>query len=310
MVYLRSGDIIKKFREAEPNKHMPILYHLNRSLGWRIIAEKHESHVKGVRSDVYDVEDDGYSEDYLTSLALADHLGFLFLGSGSKEGNLYCIKDGSAEKDMTSGQRFKCIHKESLNRPIHSMDYSSNHLLVGSNLGKVGLYRAQCNQDSSLQEVKLLLDYVNPIPQRSVEAASYALNTHVKNVEFSPLNNSETRMSDQFLSTTMNQLNVWNTSNNVTPVLQTQPSRLSLNSASWSPHDPHTLIACGSASRELIVIDTRLPSDSIVWSVKHAHMRPITDVKFNPFIPYWLASAGKMQPSLMTTCIWSNIANR
>lgn len=75
-----------------------------------------------------------------------------------------------------------------------------------------------------------------------------------------------------------------------------QTSKSLLNCASWSPNDPQSLIACGGYDKKLSIIDTRIPSsekNGIVWSVDNAHDRPIRDAKFNPYIPYWLASAGE-----------------
>lgn len=69
-----------------------------------------------------------------------------------------------------------------------------------------------------------------------------------------------------------------------------------MNCASWSPNDPQSLIACGGCDKKLIILDTRIPSSEhggIVWSVDNAHDRPIRDAKFNPYIPYWLASTGE-----------------
>jgi WD40 repeat protein len=68
-----------------------------------------------------------------------------------------------------------------------------------------------------------------------------------------------------------------------------------LNCASWSPNHPQSLIVGGGFDKKLSIFDTRVsPSESngAVWSVDNAHDRAIRDAKFNPFIPYWLASAG------------------
>jgi WD40 repeat protein len=68
-----------------------------------------------------------------------------------------------------------------------------------------------------------------------------------------------------------------------------------LNCVSWSPNDPQTLVVCGGYDKKLVIFDTRLPTsekNGIVWSADNAHDRPIRDAKFNPFIPYWVASAG------------------
>ena len=70
-----------------------------------------------------------------------------------------------------------------------------------------------------------------------------------------------------------------------------QVGQMSLHCASWSPHAPCSLVVTGGNDKELQVLDTR--SNSIVWRTENAHTRPIRDAKFNPFIPYWLASAGE-----------------
>lgn len=67
-----------------------------------------------------------------------------------------------------------------------------------------------------------------------------------------------------------------------------------MNVANWSPHAPQTLIATGGCDKALKVIDTRVPpSASIVWRAENAHSRPIRDAQFNPFIPYWIGTAGE-----------------
>ncbi|KAI9336347.1 hypothetical protein BDR26DRAFT_897094 [Obelidium mucronatum] len=73
-------------------------------------------------------------------------------------------------------------------------------------------------------------------------------------------------------------------------------------SASWSPHLPYgSLIAASGVDHHLSVIDARLMGSdsekSVVWRVERAHgghhHPAITSVKFNPFIPFWLASCGE-----------------
>jgi WD40 repeat protein len=57
------------------------------------------------------------------------------------------------------------------------------------------------------------------------------------------------------------------------------------------------LVVCGGVDKELKIIDTRMAigdNKGVAWCTKNAHDRPIRDAKFNPFLPYWLASAGKV----------------
>lgn len=33
----------------------------------------------------------------------------------------------------------------------------------------------------------------------------------------------------------------------------------------------------------------------VVWKIEHAHQGVVNSIQFNPFIPYWLASAGMIE---------------
>lgn len=106
--------------------------------------------------------------------------------------------------------------------------------------------------------------------------------------------------SSQFLTTTINQLAVWDALEQKAPVSRIYATEAPLNCASWSPNDAQSLIVCGGYDRKLLIVDTRISTNShngVVWSAENAHDRPIRDAKFNPFIPYWVASAGRY-PSL------------
>jgi WD40 repeat protein len=127
-----------------------------------------------------------------------------------------------------------------------------------------------------------------------MHAPFYISNTHVKSTEFAPdYDCSFPAEKNRFLSTTLNQISVWDQSNTNEPLYKVQSSTSPLQCASWSPNEPQSMIVYGGYDRNLCIVDTRVDSRrSVVWSVANAHDRPITDAKFNTFIPYWLASAG------------------
>ncbi|KAI8364104.1 hypothetical protein BD560DRAFT_403639 [Blakeslea trispora] len=104
-----------------------------------------------------------------------------------------------------------------------------------------------------------------------------------------------------FSCTMMNQLNLWYSEE----IVQSYDCicQSPLQFARWSPHQ--TLVASGGYDRTLFVVDSRI-KDQPVWSVNQAHDRPIQDAQFNPFIPYWLASAG--EDSIVN--IWDMRASR
>lgn len=70
-----------------------------------------------------------------------------------------------------------------------------------------------------------------------------------------------------------------------------------LSSFSFSPHSPFgSLSAVGSHDSTVSILDSRLlqaGSKSVVWSIKDAHEGVVTDVSFNPFLPFWLATSGE-----------------
>jgi hypothetical protein len=70
-----------------------------------------------------------------------------------------------------------------------------------------------------------------------------------------------------------------------------------LSSLSFSLHAPFgSLLAVGNKSSGVSIIDSRLlqqGSNSVVWSINDAHNGEVSDVEFNTFIPYWLATSGE-----------------
>jgi WD40 repeat protein len=70
-----------------------------------------------------------------------------------------------------------------------------------------------------------------------------------------------------------------------------------LSKISFSEHAPFgSLIATCNSNSNVSIIDNRLLQEgskkSLIWSMDNAHPGKVTDVSFNPFIPFWLASSG------------------
>ena len=77
-----------------------------------------------------------------------------------------------------------------------------------------------------------------------------------------------------------------------------QPASEHLNTTSFSPHAPcGALVATGGFDRTLYIIDTRMQpkseSNGIAWKFPKAHSSSILDIKFNSFIPYWVATSSE-----------------
>ncbi|KAI8981857.1 hypothetical protein BDF20DRAFT_433283 [Mycotypha africana] len=158
-----------------------------------------------------------------------------------------------------------------------------------------------------VKSLSTLGEYDIPISEIPMSSSSFVPNTHVKTVQFSPtygntsageLSIHEASSSSCFLTTAISQLQIWNVEQPSLPLMRNNPSELPLTTASWSPTHPHSLIACGGEDKAINIIDIRVPPSTSeeqqqsVWRTENAHDRSIRDVQFNPFIPYWLASAG------------------
>ncbi|KAL2911216.1 hypothetical protein HK105_209324 [Polyrhizophydium stewartii] len=82
-----------------------------------------------------------------------------------------------------------------------------------------------------------------------------------------------------------------------------------LNCVTFSPHAPFgALAAVGGLDRTLYLVDTRAMRSRTaaeaasvggmvlategVWRARDAHGLPVLDIKFNPFVPYWVATSG------------------
>lgn len=116
-----------------------------------------------------------------------------------------------------------------------------------------------------------------------------------------------------FLAAETSNLRVWDAHRQQMPLVSCKVSDDTLLCARWSPLEP-SLVAVGGVDRALTVIDTRaMPSVSrasaassstlkygnngarpVAWFQYKAHPRgAINSLAWNPFVPYWLASAGE-----------------
>ncbi|KAI7847762.1 WD40-repeat-containing domain protein [Circinella umbellata] len=328
MVRINFADLDKRIHLSQTGRRMPYLCSVNEALGWRILSEGITKTAKTLRTNCFDL----YNEDkHLTSLAQSDkNKGIIVMGSAYRQSdgyyNLYFIKDLMAPNNIIiDGPRFELVHTEKLDIPIYSLDWSGTHLLVGSKQGITRLYtvRGKFNelyQDQVENEYKVTQAAEYAIPISSVYDApllpdKYPMNSIIKSVDFNSsysddrvyklwepsIDNIENDEQEQkenihittnFLTTFMNQLNIWDALEEGNPKVSFNLGTNLINCGNWSPHAPHTLIATGGCDKTLRVIDVRT-KEGVVWQAEEAHNRPIRDAKFNTFIPYWLASSGE-----------------
>ncbi|KAI7867839.1 WD40-repeat-containing domain protein [Spinellus fusiger] len=293
-----------KLEASQSGKNMPILCAIDPAFYWKTHPKKQKGVIKDIKTDSFCVNEE---ETYFTSMALSDNNNIIALGSGNPDGQLYFIKDMLDSRDAECS-RFQVQQTEYLNAPIHSLDWSGNHLLVGSNKNTAKLFRihGDFEDEDSPADIIKLGNYTSPSLEGTVQAKqlpSYLHNTFVNAVQFSPnysdmQKKTEThfQLSNRFLSITANSLLIWDVMNERRPVSIQTTDRKPLKCANWSPHAPFSLIVTGGDSKALTIIDTRIATGyqgGVVWKAPNAHDHTIRTALFNPFIPYWVASGGE-----------------
>ncbi|KAL0073673.1 WD40-repeat-containing domain protein [Phycomyces blakesleeanus] len=318
MVKITGEGLVARLEAHQHKKRMPLVYALEKSLGWRILSEGWRAAAKGLKSNCFIVSP---NETYFTCMTQSENTNVIALGSGNPIGQLYFVKDYLTTDDVRCS-RFQLFQTERLNAPIHSLDWSGQHLLAGTNKGTVKLFNVEGDFDDEDMPAKFvkLGNYVSPSMEGTIHSRhlpSYSHNTFVKAVAFSPnyldgqtssspvssssstgsLNETQSyRPSGHFLSITANNLHIWDVNEERKPAYIQTTDKNNLQCANWSHHAPYSLIATAGDGRSLNIIDTRVPTnhqDGVVWRAPNAHDRPITTTAFSPFVPYWLASGGE-----------------
>ena len=100
-----------------------------------------------------------------------------------------------------------------------------------------------------------------------------------------------------FLTADRQGLHCWSLSNSTAPTISDNDPPAPHSALDWSPHDANMIVA-GYADGRLSVLDARFLAapatsrDKHKWTVTEAHRGVVRDVRWSPFVSYWVASAG------------------
>jgi WD40 repeat protein len=109
-----------------------------------------------------------------------------------------------------------------------------------------------------------------------------------------PPSGSSSTASQRLLAQIQENIYLWDLSRPEAPIQTLKTSITSTRAARWCPLSPgQSQISRGSTNGTVKIYDlkSRDPNTTI-WSVKKAHHGSIRDIAWNPFIPYWFATAG------------------
>ncbi|KAJ3218108.1 hypothetical protein HK099_005196 [Clydaea vesicula] len=233
-----------------------------------------------------------------TCIAALNAVPFLVVGSAAKSNNLFIIENLKKEPNQS-----QLMLKSAFTAPhsIYHMSLSGDKLATAGPQGCVQLFQIDSNE---INQKGKGLDHLLECPLGESHLEHLQISppgTHIKQVriqhiEFSPNNFNDSTSSDSFLALQSKRLFIWDLEASKV-VVDEFISNDMLTSATWSTFDP--LIAATSNDKNLYVLDARLLGKSqsnktgLVWKVDEAHLGSVTCAKFNPFIPYWLATSGE-----------------
>ncbi|KNC99568.1 uncharacterized protein SPPG_04957 [Spizellomyces punctatus DAOM BR117] len=272
-----------------------------------LAKRRHDRIVETANASVTD------SAKWATCIASVEGTPFVAIGSAARANNLFILENTASSKfssngnhnDMESQSPFQLRSAFTAPNPIYSMSISGSNLLTGGPNGRAQLF--ELNQSELGQKGRglthlseIVLESTKLEDMRLAPPGTMICTLRLHCVEFAPTpprsDESRVEPTDRFLATVGRRLFVYD--------LKTNQVHASVNAgedavqvASWSPHFPLSLICTGGIDRAVGVWDARLigknTDEALVWKVSRAHEGAVTDVRFNPFIPYWMASAGE-----------------
>ena len=109
-----------------------------------------------------------------------------------------------------------------------------------------------------------------------------------------PPTSSSGTSSQRLMAQFQDAIYVWDTSRTDAPIQMLKTSVATTRSLRWCPlASSHSHISRGSLSGTVKIYDLKARDPNVpVWNVKKAHVGAIRDLTWNPFIPYWFATAG------------------
>ncbi|KAJ3225348.1 hypothetical protein HDU78_010683, partial [Chytriomyces hyalinus] len=247
-------------------------------------------------------------EKYSTSVHGLGETPYIAVGCASDSNNLFIVENlsppklNAGETPQTTGLKTRSAF--SVPDPIFKLSFSGNLLLTAGPNARLQLFKIDLaeigNRGKGLEhafDCKLNSGKLSDV--KVAPPGTRVASVRVHDAEL--MHVSHGAVSPKFLALEGRKVFMWDIEGQKV-VASEMISFDQLMCASWSPHQPYgSLMAVSGVDHHLSVLDARLmgmdTDKSVVWKVERAHggksHAAITAVKFNPFIPHWLASAGE-----------------
>ncbi|KAJ1336239.1 hypothetical protein BSLG_007467 [Batrachochytrium salamandrivorans] len=252
-----------------------------------------------------------------TCLASIQDTPYFVVGSGSKTNNMFVFENTATNKLVAA----KDYHPPadslvlrsafSLPSPIFHMSCIGDMLVTAGPDGLAQVYKVECdefrNKGKGITHVQECV--IGTTLTSSVISPPGALiqSLRLKCIELEPVSYSRAEnrtansgsLSVRRVSAIQGKKVYMYDLPTSTVISSEQPGIYALNTLAYSPHAQFgSLLAVGGHDMHLSMLDTRTvrlngeqSAASVVWNAADAHTMPILDIKFNPFVPYWVASS-------------------
>ncbi|KAI9297115.1 WD40 repeat-like protein, partial [Neoconidiobolus thromboides FSU 785] len=226
-------------------------------------------------------------DKFITCMAKSDNSHFIAVGAGSKRNNLFLSID--------EGEEISWRSTFTTPTPIYSLSWSGSYILSGHWDGCISLLKPPLDflndpEDPDNKETRLLIK-----TQYHHKLETKVKNSRILNLEFSPTpyNYPVLPSTDKFHSLYGGHLFYWDVMNSKTPIFVQPLGENEAQASNWCPNYQSMpgMIAVGDNKGSMKIIDVR--SNRFAFnSASFRHWNSINSLKWSPFVPYWLASAG------------------
>ncbi|ORX76164.1 WD40 repeat-like protein [Anaeromyces robustus] len=194
---------------------------------------------------------------------------------------------------------YKLVHKNSYNYPIYDVAWEKNFIALGSENGKVNLVKIPQNllensEGTITPEEELMCEMQSSNTKVMPSLPNqFVFSQRIHSVDLNPTSVSENSSPTHFIATEKNLIHMWNIERQFY-VNQEQTELDTIFNAKFCPHlsSSYLIAAAGSNGKLHIYDSTKFSKNSIIWKCSSMKKNiEITDIAWNPFVPYWIAIA-------------------
>jgi hypothetical protein len=207
------------------------------------------------------------------------------------------LNDNNSTDSTENINQYKVVHKNSYNYPIYDVSWEKNFIVLGSENGKVNMIKISSdsleNSEGTIipeEEFMCEMQSSNTKVMPSLPN-QFIFSQRIHSVDLNPTPINENVLPTHFIATERNLIHMWNIERQF--YVNQEPTELdTIFNAKFCPHQSNSsLIAAAGSNGKLHIYDsTKFGKNSVIWKCSSSKKNiEITDISWNPFVPYWIA---------------------